>query len=492
MQVSSSQRLKQSNDDFLAALTSPVLAATKSIETSSQVKKFSQELTEISSSSSSFINDVKDLTNSSYDLFKLDGNNSSYADAMKKTFEDGLVKVNGNWITLSNWWTSGWSEAFDSIKDGAASILNELNPFKSLSTAEWTVALLAYKRNIYEKYESLKSYDAEYWDSLFNDALSKGFENVLHTQSGFFSSMFQRLTTVLESYSSEKESVKNGDLAAKEEKSIGQFEKLNVEFGEKKASKVKNGEYVEETVSYKKDVNGTEFDKVMASGADFIPNHYTAAFYWGNLTTEVGKDKLWNASDDLVCDRSKFLTPAGLAVRMTKINVPQIKNEAFSVAGAFHEIKKLRSTKDVEHRSSFTLRLDSRLAWLKALGQLAGEDDFIESLGTSSDWRESASFIANSLSSYSNTLGDKRLMLAVMLNNLSPMWLKNGLEEDTNKFVWRVVLFDNVKIVGTDGLTYSNDGGIKETNVDFIYSGLRILKTDHYYNLKEISNFERE
>lgn len=485
MQVSSSQKLKQSSKDILAALTNPVLAATKSIASSSQTKEFSQVLTKIGSSSKSLINDVKDLSNKSYDLFKFDGSNSSYADAMKKTFEDGLVKVNGNWITLANWWTSGWSEAFDSIKDGASSILNELNPFKSLSTAEWTVALLAYKRNINKKYKLLKSYDASYWDKLFEKASLSGFENILHTQSGYYSSMAQRLTTVLENYGSERKSIEDKDLATKSDgqKSIGQFETLKTVVGNKK---VYGADGKEKEIEYAIDTDGTEFDKIMVSGADFIPNHYTAAFYWNNSATEVGKDEDWNMKNSSIGDENKFLTPAGLAVRITKINVPQIKNETFSVAGAFHEIKKLRSTKNIERKSSFTLRLDSRLAWLKALGQLAGENDFVESFGTFCDWRGSASFIANSLSSYSETLGDRHLMLAVMLNNLSPMWLKNGSNEDTNKFIWRVILFDNVKIVGTDNLTYSNEGGIKEMNVDFIYGGLHILKTDHYYDLKEI------
>lgn len=523
MQVDSSERLKRSKEDFLAALTDPVLAATNSINASSQAKEFSRTLDDIGSLRDEYndtLDEVKELSNKSYDLFKLNGDNSSYADAMKKTFEEGLVKVNGNWITMSDWWTSGWDEAFDSVKNGAADILDELNPFKSLSTAEWTITLLAYKRIINEKYSHVsdnykkirenakalmsielvsiinkntqfeESKSSEFYDT---DKRNKLLENALkewekYSKNAWLSNIFPNATNIFRSYQTQLKSIQKEDLATKDDyqNDVGRFDKLTTVFGKREKFDDSTEDDLTDTkaVTVTQDIDGTEFDKVMVAGADFIPNHYTAAFYWEDLTTEVGKDDwiLKNAGNN---DEDKFLTPAGLAVRMTKINVPQIKNDVFSVAGAFHDIKKLRSIKNIERKSSFTLRLDSRLAWLKALGQLAGENDFVESKGTVNDWRDSATFIANSLSYNSKTLNDKHLILAVMLNNLSPAWIPEGGID--NKLVWRVILFDNVKIVGTDNLTYSNEGGAKEMNVDFIYSGLRILKTDHYYNLRKIS-----
>ena len=546
MQVDSSERLKRSKEDFLTALTNPVLAATNSINASSQAKEFSQTLDDIGSLRDEYndtIDEVKELSSKSYSLYKLNGDNSSYADAMKKTFEEGLVKVNGNWITMADWWTSGWDDAFDSVKSGAADILDELNPFKSLSTAEWTLTLLAYKRSfsdishqkVYtilvngsptkvtfkeylnhvigmsssyrnfdyryvinrgkdneEKFSTLEEYhDAigAYGRSWYNGTLDDKIQFDLERLRNKSLISPKILEENRQNSHEQIKSIQKEDLTTKDDyqNDVGMFDKLTTVFGKREKFDDSTEDDLTDTkaVTVIQDIDGTEFDKIMVAGADFIPNHYTAAFYWENLATEVGKDKDWNLKNAGNNDENKFLTPAGLAVRMTKINVPQIKNDVFSVAGAFHDIKKLRSIKNIERKSSFTIRLDSRLAWLKALGQLAGENDFVESIGTVNDWRDSATFIANSLSYNSKTLDDKHLILAVMLNNLSPAWIPEGGID--NKLVWRVILFDNVKIVGTDNLTYSNEGGAKEMNIDFIYSGLRILKTDHYYNLRKIS-----
>ena len=213
-------------------------------------------------------------------------------------------------------------------------------------------------------------------------------------------------------------------------------------------------------------VTGTEFEKILAAGGDFIPNHYTAAFYWDS-TADLLTPTLKNSTDAF---EQRFLSSSGLAVRMVSITVPQLKNSSFQVRGVSHAISKVRSSKDIQKKSTFTFRLDGKLAWLKLFGQLAGENNFYEE--KKGDRRRLTYLIANSMSS--GNIKDRHLMLAVQLGNLAPAYLKDG---DGNKRFYRVALFEDVKIVGTDGLKYGNDGGIQEMSVEFIYKRMKVYRT---------------
>ena len=73
-----------------------ILAGAKVIAASKQasdLKKTVKNIKELSDEYSSTKKELKDLLDEDYDFFTLKGDNSSYADAMKKTFEEGLVKV---------------------------------------------------------------------------------------------------------------------------------------------------------------------------------------------------------------------------------------------------------------------------------------------------------------------------------------------------------------------------------------------------------------
>ena len=214
-------------------------------------------------------------------------------------------------------------------------------------------------------------------------------------------------------------------------------------------------------------VTGTEFEKILAAGGDFIPNHYTAAFYWDNTVNQL-TPTLKNSTDAF---EQRFLSSSGLAVRMVSITVPQLKNSSFQVRGVSHAISKVRSSKDIQKKSTFTFRLDGKLAWLKLFGQLAGENNFYERESVS-DRRRLTYIIANSMST--GNIKDRHLMLAVQLGNLAPAYLK---ENDGNKRFYRVALFEDVKIVGTDGLKYGIDGGIQEMSVEFIYKRMKVYRT---------------
>jgi hypothetical protein len=66
-------------------------------------------------------------------------------------------------------------------------------------------------------------------------------------------------------------------------------------------------------------------------------------------------------------------------------------------------------------------------------------------------------------------------MLAVQLRNLGPAY-------QSIDGYYRVALFEDVKIVGTDSLKYDSGGGIQEMSVEFIYKRMRVYRTGHEAN----------
>ena len=231
------------------------------------------------------------------------------------------------------------------------------------------------------------------------------------------------------------------------------------------------------TVSFKEKnkVGGTEFEKILASGFDFLPSHYNAYFSWhtnSTATTQFDdiKDKV--KSNTMTDIEKLFLNSDGLAVRMISINIPQMKNVSYTIGGVHHDIKKISSSKNISRKSTFNFRLDSSLAWMNLFGQLYGEnnfytvsDDKIKSWNdVTSDRRQYIHTIANCLSSKSSAFGlDRHLCLDVAQFNR---------ERES-----RHIRFEDIKIVsaGSD-ITYSSDGGTNDLSIEFIYKRMLIIK----------------
>lgn len=498
--------------------TAPFVAA-KQVLDSDQTKTIIKNINDVGSLSDGMqdrIDEVKELKNNK-NLFSqvFKGNNDSYAKAWKRTFEDGLVHIKGKGdVTIKEWWNDGSEELEESIKNDAKDILDELNPFKALSTAKWTVALIMYKRVINEKYRNYHKIIANQKEKYF-----KGFKLGDNGENKEVEELKKSLAIDEKRYPAptwlnvdKKLTFKEylqaaGDLYGYlffEEydiegvNDIAQYFELNSmllrsrdENAEKVYNKTREGhqefqtKYDEEKNNVKselaKDVGqfeiyrkngdsstpqqeGTEFEKLIVSGPDFIPNHYDAAFYWDNSSEKLEILQLASITTN---PREKiFLTPNGLAVRMTRINVPQLKNKAFEINCITHGIKKLSSMHDISRKATFTFRLDSSLAWLNFFGSMIGEKNFYE--GKISDKETFVHLFANSFSS--GDLNNNHLCLAVKLRNLStPV---NGQEK-----YYRVIVFRDVKFTGTDNLKYSSDGGLSEMSIEFIYKNSRIYKT---------------
>jgi len=450
-----------------------ILAGAKVIAASKQasdLKKTVKNIKELSDEYSSTKKELKDLFDKDYDFFTLKGDNSSYADAMKKTFEEGLVKVNGNWISMKKWWTDGWDDYFDSVKDGVSKILDELNPFKDLSTAEWTLTVKAYKNIIAEKHkksnDKLKKIKKTYFKgfSLKEDFnISEAFGEK-YASNFFYASDAAKYKSLRQSsldklFSHIKTKKLSTIIQKKAPPTTTQIDKTIKNTN----AEIKN-KIIHEFETYKNDrktrtQTGTEFEKILASGADFIPNHYDAAFYWNDSTEALNKFvriKNVETSRDI-----KFLSPSGFAVRMTGITIPQLKNKAFDMNGVSHGIKKLSSSHEITKKTSFNFRLDTDVAWLKLFGQLIGENNFYE--GTINDKEKFVTVFANSFSS--GSLNDRHLCLAIKLGNL----------RELEKY-YRVIVFEDVKITGTDNLKFSSEGGIAEMGIEFIYRSSKIYR----------------
>jgi len=231
------------------------------------------------------------------------------------------------------------------------------------------------------------------------------------------------------------------------------------------------------TVSFKEKnkVGGTDFEKILASGFDFLPSHYNAYFSWHTNSTSTTqfddiKDKV--KLNTMIDIEKLFLNSDGLAVRMISINIPQMKNVSYNVGGVHHDIKKISSSKNISRKSTFTFRLDSSLAWMNLFGQLYGEnnfytisDDKIKSWSdVTSDRRQYVHTIANCLSSKSSSFGlDRHLCLDVTQFN--------------RERKSRHIRFEDIKIVsaGSD-ITYSSDGGTNDLSIEFIYKRMLIIQ----------------
>ena len=231
------------------------------------------------------------------------------------------------------------------------------------------------------------------------------------------------------------------------------------------------------TVSFeeKNKVGGTDFEKILASGFDFLPSHYNAYFSWHTNSTSTTqfddiKDKV--KLNTMIDIEKLFLNSDGLAVRMISINIPQMKNVSYNVGGVHHDIKKISSSKNISRKSTFTFRLDSSLAWMNLFGQLYGEnnfytisDDKIKSWSdVTSDRRQYVHTIANCLSSKSSSFGlDRHLCLDVTQFN--------------RERKSRHIRFEDIKIVsaGSD-ITYSSDGGTNDLSIEFIYKRMLIIQ----------------
>lgn len=449
-----------------------ILAGAKVIAASKQasdLKKTVKNIKDLSDEYSSTKKELKDLFDEDYDFFTLKGDNSSYADAMKKTFEEGLVKVNGNWISMKKWWTDGWDDYFDSVKDGASKILDELNPFKDLSTAEWTLTVKAYKNIIAEKYkksnDKLKEIKKTYFggfsleeDFNISEAFGKKYASNFFYGSDaakYKSSRQNGLDKLFSHIKTKKPTLtqKKAPLKTQINKTI---KNTNAEIKNKIIHEFEAYSYNRKTRTQ----TGTEFEKVLASGADFIPNHYDAAFYWNTSTNtldEFVRIKNVETSRDIA-----FLSPSGFAVRMAGITIPQLKNKTFDVNGVSHGIKKLSSSHEITKKTSFNFRLDVDVAWLKLFGQLIGENNFYE--GTIADKEKFVTVFANSFSS--GNINNRHLCLAIKLGNL----------REFEKTYYRVIVFEDVKITGTDNLKFSSEGGIAEMGIEFIYRSSKIYR----------------
>lgn len=235
------------------------------------------------------------------------------------------------------------------------------------------------------------------------------------------------------------------------------------------------------TVSFdkKNKVEGTDFEKILASGFDFLPSHYDAYFLWH--TTNTANTQFNNIQDkaklNTITDIEKlFLNSDGLAVRMTSISIPQMKNVSYNVGGVHHDIKKISSSKNISRKSTFNFRLDSGLAWMNLFGQLYGEnnfyivsDDKIKSWNdVTSDRRQYIHTIANCLSSKSSYSfsNDQHLCLYVL--------------EHDDKKRHRLIKFEDIKIVGAGSdITYSSEGGTTDLSVEFIYKRMIINDYRH-------------
>lgn len=507
-------------------VTAPFVAA-KQVLDSDQTKAIIKNINDIGNLSDETQDRIEEMRDSIDEVKKLmddknyysqffKGNNDSYAKALKRTFEDGLVHIKGKGdVSFKEWWNDGSEELEESIKNGIKDIADELNPFKALSTAKWTVALIMYKRVINEKYKNYHKIIENQKEKYF-----KGFKLGKNGENKEVEDLKKSLAIDEKHYPSpgwlnvdKKLTFKEylqvaGDLFgylffegysySEDENELAQYFELNSmllrsrdENAEKLYNKTREGhqefqtKYDEEKNNVKselaKDVGqfeiyrkngdsstpqqeGTEFEKLIVSGPDFIPNHYDAAFYWDNSSKKLEISQLASITTN---PREKiFLTPNGLAVRMTRINIPQLKNKAFEINCITHGIKKLSSMHDVSRKATFTFRLDSSLAWLNFFGNMIGEKNFYE--GKISDKETFVHLFANSFSS--GDLNNNHLCLAVKLRNLStPV---NGQEK-----YYRVIVFRDVKFTGTDNLKYSSEGGLSEMSIEFIYKNSRIYKT---------------
>lgn len=214
---------------------------------------------------------------------------------------------------------------------------------------------------------------------------------------------------------------------------------------------------------------GTEFEKILISGIDFISNHYDARLYVREPTdTEDHLLDYYNKDNNrkLIIKEGKsmhYLNPIGFSVRVVSINIPLMKNQTFELATVKHGIKKFHAAKDYSKKATFTFRMDDQLAWLRFIGALSGEnnfkknkDDYSYYYGNSMPHNYSKNY------SLSDNYG---LCLVVSDIDLSPIH-KNSLK------VKNQYIFENIKFLNTDNLNYNMSGGPQEMSVEFIYKRL--------------------
>lgn len=214
---------------------------------------------------------------------------------------------------------------------------------------------------------------------------------------------------------------------------------------------------------------GTEFEKILISGIDFISNHYDARLYVREPTdTEDHLLDYYNKDNNrkLIIKEGKsmhYLNPIGFSVRVVSINIPLMKNQTFELATVKHGIKKFHAAKDYSKKATFTFRMDNQLAWLRFIGALSGEnnfkknkDDYSYYYGNSMPHNYSKNY------SLSDNYG---LCLVVSDIDLSPIH-KNS-PKVKNQYI-----FENIKFLNTDNLNYNMSGGPQEMSVEFIYKRL--------------------
>lgn len=214
---------------------------------------------------------------------------------------------------------------------------------------------------------------------------------------------------------------------------------------------------------------GTEFEKILISGIDFISNHYDARLYVREPTdTEDHLLDYYNKDNNrkLIIKEGKsmhYLNPIGFSVRVVSINIPLMKNQTFELATVKHGIKKFHAAKDYSKKATFTFRMDDQLAWLRFIGALSGEnnfkknkDDYSYYYGNSMPHNYSKNY------SLSDNYG---LCLVVSDIDLSPI-------HKNNPKVKNQYIFENIKFLNTDNLNYNMSGGPQEMSVEFIYKRL--------------------
>jgi len=222
-------------------------------------------------------------------------------------------------------------------------------------------------------------------------------------------------------------------------------------------------------------------------GADFLQHKFDAFFIWNFMEED-------QIEMDQAIENAKWLTPyekhilsrSGFAVRVGQITVPHIINEEFTLQFLQTEIKKIKSTKEINNQSTFSIRMDQNLIWLNQINEFAGRKNSVDETillkadvhpyikaaekNKNLEWRYALKTIAKSWpfheSGIPKRIKKSELCLIIKMVHLSN-WIQPSYQQDN--LPWFV--FENVRILGTsDKITYNREGNdILNMNVNFIF-----------------------
>jgi len=236
---------------------------------------------------------------------------------------------------------------------------------------------------------------------------------------------------------------------------------------------------------------------IHAIGPDFMQHKFDAFFVWdfegGNpfdfngMLDNMGNDDSW------LTDYEKYiLSRNGFAVRFGTITIPPVTNEEFKVPFLQTEILKVKSTKKMENKATFSLRLDQHLFWLDKINELANRKNGIDE--TFPLHQKSHPYFKGKEKTSSNANADKLYSWRVILKTLAKSWPKEGagsypLKSAKLSLIVKMIhlsnwvnpnyqhpalpyfVFDDIRILGTtDAIQYDRKSAdLQSINVNFIF-----------------------